>query len=210
FTGTKSYCCDFTECDRRELMQVICQHCHRNFCLTHRHQQDHSCPNIEVKETPVYKTAEHVQKIIDSKNQIPKKTPTRKKQSKTAAKVALMKMKMKATGDKGIPQEDRVFLEVYLPLGGGVKSKPLFFSKTWSVGRVIDSAADKSSLTNTNNTASEKKLRLFSADDGHKYQIDRNLEGLLSEDSLLNGGNVILEYVTSECDLLSDLNLYLS
>lgn len=63
-------------------------------------------------------------------NEHPKKTKGRKS-SKTAAKVALMKMKMNAAGDKKIPEPDRVYFSVVLP-GGSISkgpAKPLFFSK---------------------------------------------------------------------------------
>lgn len=40
-----------------------------------------------------------------------------------------MKMKMSAVGEKGIPETDKVYLQIYLPLGGENKTKPMFFSK---------------------------------------------------------------------------------
>ncbi|XP_017952605.2 AN1-type zinc finger protein 2A isoform X1 [Xenopus tropicalis] len=30
-------------CKKKELMKVICDHCHNNFCLSHRHPLDHDC-----------------------------------------------------------------------------------------------------------------------------------------------------------------------
>ena len=38
-------------------------------------------------------------------------------------------MKMKAVGDKGVPEADRIFLQTYLPRGGSVKSQAVFFSR---------------------------------------------------------------------------------
>ena len=63
------------------------------------------------------------------------KKPRGKKSSKTAAKVALMKMKLHAVGDTKIPDFDRVYLQVVLP-GGAVSkgtTKPLFFSKVYGI-----------------------------------------------------------------------------
>ena len=63
------------------------------------------------------------------------KKPRGKKSSKTAAKVALMKMKLHAVGDTKIPDFDRVYLQVVLP-GGSVSkgtTKPLFFSKVYGI-----------------------------------------------------------------------------
>lgn len=52
-----------------------------------------------------------------------------KKINPTALKVKLMKLKMKARGDKGLPEHERVYLEIRLPDG---QQKPYFFSKvTW-------------------------------------------------------------------------------
>lgn len=54
-------------------------------------------------------------------------SPSRqKKVNPTALKVKLMKLKMKARGDKGLPEHERVYLEIKLPDG---QQKPYFFSK---------------------------------------------------------------------------------
>ena len=62
------------------------------------------------------------------------KKPRGGKASKTAAKVALMKMKLKAVGDS-TPEEDKVYLQVLLPRECETTSKPMFFSK---VGKVLN------------------------------------------------------------------------
>lgn len=64
----------------------------------------------------------------DSKSKAPKKSSGRKSKM-TAAKVALMKIKMKAVGDKGIPEIERIYLQVRLPPGGKDTEKPMYFSK---------------------------------------------------------------------------------
>ncbi|XP_048759086.2 AN1-type zinc finger protein 1-like isoform X4 [Ostrea edulis] len=209
YSGTKAYTCSITKCTARELMPVVCEKCSKNFCLRHRHQNDHNCENLVEKITPT-KTAEHVQQILASKklNEHPKKTKGRKS-SKTAAKVALMKMKMNAAGDKKIPEPDRVYFSVVLP-GGSISkgpAKPLFFSKTWSVGRVLDAAADKVSISNTNNTDSSQKLRLFSADEGSLLPTDQTIDSLLSEETICNGCTVILERVPDDV-ININLDLY--
>ncbi|XP_022344600.2 AN1-type zinc finger protein 1-like [Crassostrea virginica] len=205
YTGTKGYSCSFTECSARELMPVVCDKCLKNFCLRHRHQNDHKCEKLEEKITPT-KTAEHVQQILASKKlDVNPKKPRGKKSSKTAAKVALMKMKLHAVGDTKIPDFDRVYLQVVLP-GGAVSkgtTKPLFFSKTWSVGRVIDAVADRAGISNTNNTGSSQKLRLFSMDSGCLLPIDQTVDALLQNETFFNGGTVILERVTDEVNVIN-------
>lgn len=30
-------------CKQKEMMPVVCPECQKNFCLSHRHAQDHKC-----------------------------------------------------------------------------------------------------------------------------------------------------------------------
>ena len=60
-----------------------------------------------------------------------------------AAKVQLMKLKMKAQGNKSIPTDDKVFF--------GIKSqkkdmKPVFVSKKWSLGKLQVSTGAQEAL----------------------------------------------------------------
>lgn len=59
----------------------------------------------------------------------PRPIPTNPKAIQMNAKIALMKLKGKAAGDKGIPQSERIYFSVCLPLD--VKKPPcaLFFSQ---------------------------------------------------------------------------------
>ena len=73
----------------------------------------------------------------ESKKSQPVKGKGKGRKSKvTAAKVALMKIKMSATGDRGVPDTERVYLRVVLPAGTATRSKPMYFSKvnTESIG----------------------------------------------------------------------------
>ena len=51
------------------------------------------------------------------------------KNAKMAAKVSLMKMKMKSLGDPGCPEAERVYFQVYPPLECQKPEQPLYFSK---------------------------------------------------------------------------------
>lgn len=56
----------------------------------------------------------------------------------TAAKVALMKMKTKATGDKSIPMPKRVYLEFQTAGSASpAKSVQLFLNQDWPLGLFI-------------------------------------------------------------------------
>lgn len=39
--------CSFKSCKQKELIPVKCETCHKNFCLRHRHEQDHKCQGFQ-------------------------------------------------------------------------------------------------------------------------------------------------------------------
>ncbi|XP_072014120.1 AN1-type zinc finger protein 1-like [Amphiura filiformis] len=211
-TDPTSYECTHPDCTNRELIPILCEHCNKHFCLSHRHQQEHSCVMLKEKEVPMAKTAELVKQITAShqaKGNV--KKGIGKKSAKTAAKVALMKMKMHAVGDKGIPQVERIYFSVVLPRGCcSEKNKAIFFSSNWSIGRCVDKVAEVMRLKNDNNIANAKKLRLFHPDTGESLAMDAKLASLLSGDvPLYSGGFVILEYVDNGCVVLDNVQDYL-
>ncbi|XP_033626264.1 AN1-type zinc finger protein 1-like [Asterias rubens] len=210
-----SYGCCFSECKERELIPVCCEHCRQNFCLSHRHQQDHECAKLEERTPRMAKTAQLVEKIQESykaKEAVSTKRKVGAKSQKTAAKVALMKMKMKALGDKGIPQTERLYFKVVLPHDetSELASQAMFFSSVWSIGRAIDKVATTVKLRNENNIATAKKLRLFHPETGEVLAMETTLNTLLEgENPLYNGGAIILEYVPDSCTVLENIDDYL-
>ncbi|XP_074243054.1 AN1-type zinc finger protein 1 isoform X4 [Saimiri boliviensis] len=156
-----SYPCSFKDCAERELVAVICPYCEKNFCLRHRHQSDHECEKLEIPKPRMAATQKLVKDIIDSKTEeTASKRRKGAKNSKTAAKVALMKLKMHADGDKSLPQTERIYFQVFLPKGSKEKSKPMFFCHRWSIGKAIDFAASLASLKNDNNKLTAKRQAL--------------------------------------------------
>ncbi|XP_023982831.1 AN1-type zinc finger protein 1 isoform X4 [Physeter macrocephalus] len=104
-----SYPCSFKDCAERELVPVMCPYCEKNFCLRHRHQSDHECEELEIPKSRMAATQKLVKDIIDSKTgETASKRRKGAKNSETAAKVALMKLKMHANGDKSLPQKLRL------------------------------------------------------------------------------------------------------
>ncbi|XP_061850424.1 AN1-type zinc finger protein 1 isoform X2 [Colius striatus] len=102
----RSYPCSYKDCNGKELLPVLCPYCEKHFCLKHRHQSDHECEKLDTPKPRMAATQQLVQHIIDSKKNEEAKSKKRKgaKNSETAAKVALMKLKMHASGDKSLPQ----------------------------------------------------------------------------------------------------------
>lgn len=82
-------------------------------CLFSRLQQDHNCPEYTAPKHSMTATKAVVKEILakSSEQKTPKKLRSVKAQ-KTAAKVQLMKLKMKSMGDKSLPQEERVYFLV--------------------------------------------------------------------------------------------------
>ncbi|XP_055966768.1 AN1-type zinc finger protein 1 [Sorex fumeus] len=207
-----SYPCSFRDCTERELVPVTCPYCEKNFCLRHRHQSDHECEKLEIPKPRMTATQKLVKDIIDSKKgEAASKRRKGAKNSETAAKVALMKLKMHANGDKSLPQTERIYFQVYLPKGSKEKSKPMFFCNRWSIGKVIDSAAALASLKNDNNKLTAKKLRLCHITSGEALPLDNTLEAWIAKEDrpLYNGGNVVLEYLDDKEQFLEDVDSYL-
>lgn len=209
--GSKSYLCSFQDCKGKELLPVICPQCEKHFCLIHRHQDDHQCEKLEALKPRMAATKELVQKIVESKEGQKPKGRRGAKNSETAAKVALMKLKQQAVGDKGLPQTERTYFQVYLPKEFKDSCKPMFFCSKWSIGKVVDYAASIASLKNNNNVLTAKKLRLCHPQTGEAFRMDDTLQALLalSETPLYNGGNVILEYLENDCPGLNDVSDYI-
>ncbi|XP_067323484.1 AN1-type zinc finger protein 1 isoform X2 [Anolis sagrei] len=180
--------------------------------LRHRHQSDHECEKLETPKPRMAATQQLIKDIVDSKKEVKVNKRCRgAKSSETAAKVALMKLKMHACGDKSVPQTERIYFQVFLPKGSKEKSKPMFFCNNWSIGRVIDFAASIANLKNDNNKTTAKKLRLCHPSSGEALPLDHILASYINreESTLYNGGNVILEYLDNEVQLLEDASSYL-
>merc|ERR1711997_869640 len=106
----------------------------------------------------------------------------------------LMKLKMKAQGQKSIPTDEKVFF--------GIKSrkkdmKPVFVSKKWSLGKVVDAVATLIGLENKNNVANAAKLKLFKNIDGGlvSEELDVSVEDLLTQEVIFNGDILVMEYI---------------
>ncbi|XP_072040014.1 AN1-type zinc finger protein 2A-like [Amphiura filiformis] len=47
--------CTLKGCKQKELVQVLCDACHKNFCLRHRHTLDHDCKGFQGSGRPISK-----------------------------------------------------------------------------------------------------------------------------------------------------------
>ncbi|XP_014779279.2 AN1-type zinc finger protein 1 isoform X1 [Octopus bimaculoides] len=201
--------CSIVQCTAAGTEVVVCDKCGADVCLKHRHSWDHKCLEEEEKEE-VSKTAEHVGKILEKASK-PKPQGTAKpsaKVEKMAAKLALMKLKMKAVGDKNVLSENRVHLLAFLPKQSGQESKALYFYKALKVGKVIDKLSDNYNILNKNNRSDDKCLALFCHSDGHRLPVEKSLEELIKLEEIFDGSSVILEYTDSVTSCLDNLEDY--
>ena len=135
------------------------------------------------------------------------------KRQATAMKIQLMKLKAKAIGMATIPAVKRIYFLIILPKSLNKPSKPVFVSKNWSVGKVIDSASTICNVVNKNNEFNEPKLRLFKTN-GHQISSDVSsiISDLIENNFIVDGETLILEYVDSTEDIsnyiLSDCSCY--
>lgn len=195
----QKYLCCVPGCKRSELAPVTCLHCSIVICLQHRHQQDHDCPKLVLPQKSMTATKAVVDEILSSAPAPPKaeKKVRSVKAQKTAAKVQLMKLKMKSIGDKSLPQEERIYFLVTPPKSTGKSPTGVWVSSRWVMGKVVDSVAASLSVQNHNNVGGRTKLKLLRGADGESVCEDMSapLAALLDSEQLFNGDKVSLEYV---------------
>jgi len=198
------YECTVPKCTKAELAPVYCPHCNVLVCLGHRHQSDHSCIKLVAPTHTMTQTKAKVEEIVNAQatNPVKPKKLRSLKAQKTAAKVQLMKLKMKSTGDKSLPQQERVYFLVKPPKESNKAPVGVWVSEKWVMGRVVDSLTNSLGVKNENNVVGRDKVKLFRAADGKSVCEDMSevLKDVLTKEELFNGDSVILEYVKNNAD----------
>ena len=105
-------------------------------------------------------------------------------------------LKRTAKGDSKIPQEARIYVHLEAVaegegiVGAKVPRADAFYSRDWSVGKVLDAAARALAVTNVNNQGGgeEKKLRVFHVDGGKLLAFSEKL----SQCGVKNGDTLVL------------------
>ena len=209
--------CSLGGCSKRELVEIKCHGCGAHFCLMHRHGADHGCAKHEEEEgrrkeaaREMSGTREMLARIASSGGPEGNKPVVRKKKARNiksqrmAAKVQLMKLKLKSEGSSGLPQEERVYFRVVPPTRLKKESRGVFVSRTWTLGKAVDSAASVCGAENRNNEQGEERLRLFRLADGRNLCCcpEKSEEGmslplsrLVEAEEVFNGDALVLEYV---------------
>jgi len=141
-----SNCSSFLPCaylngckSQKSPISFTCSLCLKNFCVEHRHIDDHECPHRSQQSPPTHYASQTNKKEL----QPPKNFPTEKflgtKNEALANKVAVMKLKQTAKGPAGVPMENR--LHVFVQIDDDKEDKkryPFYLSKLWPLGKGLD------------------------------------------------------------------------
>ena len=111
----------------------------KNFCVEHRHADDHECPNRSQQQPATH----YASQTNKSESKAASNYPTEKfvgtKNEALANKVAIMKLKQTAKGPAGVPMENRLHVFVQIDDGdGNNKRYPVYLSKLWPLGKGLD------------------------------------------------------------------------
>lgn len=117
-----------------------------------------------------------------------------------ASKLALMKLKGRAEGDKAIPQSERVYFIISVVPNPDQNPKPLdmFFSKIWTAGKVVDVIAKRARIKNRNNQADAPKLHIFKGEICLSQPFDRSIAQLIQEGLLEDGDSISVNFVQND------------
>lgn len=178
---------------------VLCPYCKRTYCLPHRLQDSHNCSTLPPLLPPTAK----VQATATAKGALAKfKAWTAGKSEKVGEKVRekrqgstvveTLRLKREAKGDDKVPVDKRVWVYVEAEKGSTMSKLPrgeFFYSKDWSVGKVLDQAASALQVQNVNNRGDndEQRLRIFHVEGGRVLSFSEKFG-----DTVMTGNTIVL------------------
>ncbi|EWC47219.1 hypothetical protein DRE_03338 [Drechslerella stenobrocha 248] len=184
-----------------KMIGVTCSGCRKQFCLPHRLPAQHDCKPVVSAKT----AAEQDRKLTalskfklwasssGSKLKDIKATPITQKQKSVAARLAEMnKLRKEAKGDDKVPQDKRLYLYAQAEgksTSAKVPEGTFFYSKEWSVGRIMDITAKSLQIPNSNNQSADddKKLRVFHVESGRLLSFGEKIG-----DTCVDGNTIVL------------------
>jgi len=177
------------------MVGVHCSQCRQNFCLPHRLPAQHSCQPRPTYQYAGGASAQEKAKTALSrfKAWTSKSIPVTSKQSTAAQQFAqLADLKKNAKGDAKIATDKRIYLHVEAEAKTTSAKQPrgdYFYSKDWSVGKVMDMAAKSLQIPNLNNQtpSDENRLRVFHIEGGRLLTFGEKIG-----DSLATGNTIVL------------------
>lgn len=188
-----------------------CERCNRDYCLSHRHEEQHDCSTltpIGARPTTVQQRtqtalsklklwAENKRAEDAKRRSAPKKTGFfsglgASKSAAVSAQTELNTLKRLAKGDAKVAPEKRIYLYVEASsetTNARYPTGKFFYNKDISVGRVLDMAAKALMVENVNNRSEreEDKLRVFHVEAGRLLKFSEKLG-----DVVVNGNMLVL------------------
>lgn len=179
---------------------VGCPTCNRQYCLKHRLKEDHSCstlipigarPSSGPTQAEKAKAALGRLRVWGKEKQaavLPKPKPS----SAASRIVAVNTLKRTAKGDAKVPTEKRIYLHVEAEANTTSSKLPkgeYWYSKDWSVGRLLDAAAKSLQIENVNNRGGgeEERLRVFHVELGRLLEFGEKVG-----DVCIDGNTIVL------------------
>ncbi|CAO3598944.1 unnamed protein product [Absidia cylindrospora] len=156
-----------------------CVACDQDFCLKHRYQVKHNCPQLQIDPKEVRRLAAK-EKLAKTFKPSPSIPTTVKSTSVTGTKksspmVELMKIKAKAKGLTSVPMASRMYLYIEFPQDSifAGQQKPMYLDKYNRVGKTLDMLADHGRVKNENNmllSDDDERLGLYLMDSAGNYK----------------------------------------
>jgi len=185
-----------TQINTHNSVGVGCPTCNREYCLKHRLKEDHLCatlPPIGARQISIANAqAQSMEKAksaltrlrVWGKEKQAAITPKPKPSTAASRMVALNNLKKTAKGDEKVPLEKRVYLYVEAEASTTTSKLPkgeFWYSKEWSVGRMLDAAAKGLQVQNNNNRGGgeEERLRVFHVEGGRLLEFGEKLESVV-------------------------------
>ena len=125
--------------NQKSPVSFTCSSCLKNYCVQHRHQDDHACPHRTQSVTTTHHSAHGNRTETKAASNFPTEKFVGTKNEGLATKVALMKLKQSARGSAGVPMENRrhVFVEID-DAQTEKKRHPFYLSTLWPLGKALD------------------------------------------------------------------------
>lgn len=164
---------------------IQCPRCNRSYCLKHRLREEHGCDKLvpvgaRSQKERGYAALEKL-KAWGASKKLNSNTLGSKTSSAGVARIkATSDLKKTAKGDDKVPMEKRVYIHVEAEAStttSKLAKGAFWYSKEWSVGRVLDMAAKSLQVQNINNRVEgeEDKLRVFHVEGGRLLEFSEKL-----------------------------------
>ncbi|MCJ1468887.1 hypothetical protein MMC07_007517 [Pseudocyphellaria aurata] len=200
--------CSHTTCrtyiDTLNSVAVLCPTCRRHYCLRHRLGEDHACatlvpigigtaPSSNSRTQSVDKAKAALGRLrLWGKEKQTAVLPKPKPSTAASRVVALNALRKTAKGDEKIPISKRVYVHVEAEANTTTSKLPrgdFWYSRDWSIGRVLDAAAQGLQVQNVNNRGGgeDEKLRVYHVEGGRVLDFAEK-----AGDALGDGNTVVL------------------